>query len=169
MDEMTIRCYPDPVLRRTAAPVRAVDEAFLARAHQMLAFMYEADGIGLAGNQVGWLERIVAIDATQANAGDRVFLNPRIISAEGETHDEEGCLSLPGIHIVVTRAARVTVAAWTLRGVKIELQAEGLAAAAWQHEIDHLDGKMIIDRAPESARTALGRQLKQLEKDAAEA
>ncbi len=159
MSEMKIRCYPDPVLRRTAAPVRHVDEAFIARAHEMLAFMYEADGVGLAGNQVGWLERIVTIDPEQARSGDRVFLNPRIIAGEGETQDEEGCLSLPGIHVVVTRAERVTVAAWTLRGVKVELQAEGLAAAAWQHEIDHLNGKMIIDRAPESARTVLGRQL----------
>jgi len=167
MSEMTIRTYPDPVLRRTAAPVCNVDEAFIARAQEMLEFMYEADGVGLAGNQIGWLERIVAIDAGQTHDGDRVFLNPSIIHREGEMQDEEGCLSLPGIHVVVTRAARVTVTAWTLRGVKIEVQAEGLPAAAWQHEIDHLDGKMIIDRAPESARTVLGRQLKQLEKEAA--
>jgi peptide deformylase len=166
MTEMTIRTYPDPVLRRTAAPVHHVDEAFIARANLMLEFMYEADGVGLAGNQVGWLERIVAIDSEQAHEGDRVFLNPRITHREGEAQGEEGCLSLPGIHIVVTRTARVTVTAWTLRGVKVELHAEGLAAAAWQHEIDHLDGKMIIDHAPESARTVLGRQLKQLEKDA---
>jgi len=169
MPEMQIICYPDPILRRTATPVREVDSAFIARAHEMLEFMYEADGIGLAGNQVGWLERIVAIDVDQTGSGDRVFLNPRVVVTEGETEAEEGCLSLPGIHVVVTRAVHVTVAAWTLRGVKVEIQAEGLAAAAWLHEIDHLNGKMIIDHAPESARTVLGRQLRQLEKDADDA
>lgn len=160
---MEIRCYPDRVLRKRCRPVRTIDDEFLARAHRMLDFMYVADGIGLAGPQVGWTDQIITLDVDLRHDGKRIFVNPRIIHRDGTLEAEEGCLSLPGIRIKVPRAGRVAVVAYTLAGERLELEAEGLAAVAWQHELDHLNGLLIIDRVAPTTLMSIRDQLRQLE------
>lgn len=163
---MELHYYPDRVLKRRSRPVRAVTDQTVARAEEMLQLMYDAEGLGLAGPQVGWGERIVTLDVTGEREGERVFLNPAIVHREGETELEEGCLSLPGVRARIARAARVRVLAYTLKGERLEMEAEGLAACAWQHEMDHLNGLLIIDRLPPTTLIALRDQLRRLEQEA---
>jgi peptide deformylase len=162
---MQIVHYPDRVLSRQSKPVREVDRDLLDRAHEMLELMYEEDGIGLAGPQVGWSRRIITLDVDQDRQGERIFINPRIIDRNGTVAGEEGCLSLPGMSLEVPRAAEVTVAAYTPKGERVEIEADGLHAAAWQHELDHLDGLLIINRADPADVMAVTRQLRKLEKE----
>ena len=166
---MEIRHYPDAVLKKRTRPIEEVTAEVVDRAHEMLEMMYENEGVGLAANQVGWSRRIVTLDTELSHAGERIFLNPRIVRAEGHAEDEEGCLSLPGLHLVVPRAARIAVVAFTLEGKRVEIEADGLLCRAWQHEMDHLDGLLIVDKVTPTARLAVRRQLKQLENEAAAA
>lgn len=163
---MTIKVYPDKVLRLKCALVREFKDEDMARAQRMLELMYEAKGLGLAGPQVGWSVRIIVLDTEQTGAGDRIFFNPRILSAEGEMEAEEGCLSVPGVWAPVRRAERVTVAAYNLRGRRFEEVAEGLSARAWQHELDHLNGVLFIDRLEPTTLMTVRRQIKSLERAA---
>ena len=159
---MELRYYPDRVLRKPCAPVREVDDELAAKAQRMLEFMYDAEGIGLAANQVGWSHRIVTLDVELARQGTRIFINPRIVNREGHVELEEGCLSLPGVRLAVPRAEKVAVVAYTLEGERVETEAEGLEACAWQHELDHLNGVLIIDKVPPTRLMAVRGQLKQL-------
>jgi peptide deformylase len=161
-----LRYYPDRVLKRTCRPLREVTSETVTRAEEMLEFMYEADGCGLAGPQVGWGERIVTLDPEGGREGLRIFINPLIVHREGQSEIEEGCLSLPGIRVPVPRAAKVRVVAYTLRGERLEMEADGLAACAWQHEVDHLNGILIIDRLPPTKLITLREPLKRLEMEA---
>ena len=149
-------------------PVREITDDDLARMQKMLELMYSLQGIGLAGPQAGWGSQVVTIDAVGERQGERIFINPRIISTEGEVEDEEGCLSIPGIRAQIRRAQRVVVAAYTVRGERTEQAVEGLAARAWQHEIDHLKGILFIDRLDPTTLMGLRQGLKELEKAAAE-
>jgi peptide deformylase len=160
---LDIKCYPDPVLKRACRPVRTITDNLVRRAREMLEFMYEADGIGLAACQVGWSNRIVTIDVELDQRDPRIFVNPLITEREGEQELEEGCLSLPGLRLKVPRAERVKVVAYTLEGRRLEIEAEGLAACAWQHELDHLNGLLIVDRVPPTTLIGLRDQLKRLE------
>jgi len=161
---MELSIYPDKVLRARCTPVKEVDNACLRKAEQMLRFMYDVKGVGLAGPQVSWTKRIVALDATPERAGGCVLVNPRIISSQGESVEEEGCLSLPGIYAQVARAEKVVVAAYTLDGERVEMEAEGLESRVWQHEIDHLNGMLFVDRLLPSALMAIERELRELER-----
>lgn len=125
--------------------------------------MYEAKGIGLAANQVGWMERVLVKDETGERTGERVFINPVILHQEGETLEEEGCLSLPGVFGKVMRSEKVVVAAYTLKGERLEIKVEGLSARVWQHEIDHLNGTLIIDKMTPASRLANSKRIKELE------
>lgn len=166
---MQILYYPAPALRKEAKPIKDINlsasggEDYRERAERMLQLMYEACGVGLAANQVGWLERLIVKDETGEHAGERVFINPQIIYEEGETLEEEGCLSLPGVFGKVSRANKVVVVAYNLKGERLEMQAEDLPARVWQHEIDHLNGTLIIDRMTPASRLAVSRRLKELE------
>jgi len=166
-EELQIRYYPDDVLRKRCAPVRRVDDDVLRRARAMLDLMYVSDGVGLAGPQVGWSSRIITLDTEQAHEGERIFVNPRIVSREGAMELEEGCLSLPGIRLNVPRSEHVQVVAYTIMGQRVEVEAEGFAACAWQHELDHLNGVLIIDRVTPTALITVRDQLKQLERELA--
>jgi peptide deformylase len=137
--------YPDPRLRRRAAPVAEVTDATRALIDDMAETMYNAPGIGLAAVQVGVLERVVVIDLSEERNQLQVFVNPEIVEADGEQIMEEGCLSVPGIFEPVVRAGRVRVRALDRDGRPFELQATGLLATCIQHEIDHLDGKVFVD------------------------
>lgn len=137
--------YPDPRLRRTAEPVTAVNEEIRTLVDDMAETMYDAPGIGLAAIQVGVARRVVVIDLSEERNQLQVFINPEILSREGEQIMEEGCLSVPGIFESVTRAGFVRVRAFGRDGQPFELEASGLLATCIQHEIDHLDGKVFVD------------------------
>lgn len=141
----TILHYPDPRLRRKAEPVAEVSDEIRRLIDDMAETMYAAPGIGLAAVQIGIPQRVIVIDLSEARNELKVFINPEILSKEGEQTFEEGCLSVPGIFEEVTRAARVRVRALDREGRPFELEAEGLLATCLQHEIDHLDGKVFVD------------------------
>jgi peptide deformylase len=145
---MTIRSilhYPDPRLRRQASPVPAVTDEVRRLVDDMAETMYDAPGIGLAAIQVNEPWRVIVIDVSQTRDQLQVFINPEILSREGEQELEEGCLSVPGIYEPVTRAHRIRVRALNRDGQPFEIEAEGLLATCIQHEIDHLDGKVFVD------------------------
>ncbi len=141
--------YPDKRLRNAGKPVERFDSELRALVDDMAETMYAAPGVGLAAPQIGVSQRIFIVDVA---AGDdapsdlKVFINPEIIERVGEVCFEEGCLSFPGIHEEVDRAERVRVRAQDINGDSFELEADGLLAIAVQHENDHLDGKLLVDR-----------------------
>ncbi len=163
---MHILYYPEPALQKKAKPIEDIiskEQDLREKAERMLELMYEASGIGLAANQVGWLERLIVKDETGERTGDRIFINPQLIHQEGELLEEEGCLSIPGVFGKVVRAKKVVVAAYNLRGERVEMAVEDLPARVWQHEIDHLNGVLIIDRMTPASRFSASRRLKELE------
>ncbi len=138
--------YPDPRLHKVAAPVKRVDDKIRKLIKDMADTMYAAPGIGLAATQVDVHLRLIVIDISETRDQLQVFINPEIISAEGEAECEEGCLSVPGIFEKVTRAAKVTVSALNEQGDKRQLAADGLLAVCIQHEMDHLIGRVFVEK-----------------------
>ena len=153
-----IRQYGDPALRMRAAEVSVFDDELRRVAERMIALMHDADGVGLAATQIGVLRRFFVV---HDDGEDRVVVNPVItVSSKESEIDEEGCLSLGPVRVDVERPVGVTIEARDAAGEPVSLELEGLAARVVQHELDHLDGKLIIDRTdPESRREAL-RQLR---------
>lgn len=135
----------DDVLRKTSRPVDVLNRRIITLLDDMAETMYAEDGVGLAAPQVGVLRRAICVDVGDEN-GLFQLINPEIIKAEGEQEGMEGCLSIPKRHGIVKRPARVTVRATTRAGKPIEIEAEGLLAVAFCHEIDHLDGMLYIDK-----------------------
>src|SRR5437867_3387608 len=125
--------YPDPRLRKVAAPVAAVTPEIQKLVRDMADTMYAAPGVGLAATQVNVHKRVIIIDISETRDDLKVFINPEIVTREGEIETEEGCLSVPGYYDKVTRAARVTVRAQNERGEHFELAAEGTLAVCIQH------------------------------------
>ncbi|MBQ7247341.1 MAG: peptide deformylase [Lachnospiraceae bacterium] len=144
-----IREIGDEILRKHAKPVEQMTERVARLIEDMFDTMYEADGVGLAAPQVGILRRIFVVDTTMDESEPQryVMINPEILEKDGEQEGMEGCLSVPGKHAVVKRANRVKVRAQDENMEWFELEAEGLLARAIQHEYDHLDGIMYVDRA----------------------
>lgn len=134
----------DPILREKASPVTKINPPLMRLLNDMAETMYANSGVGLAGPQVGVSKRVIVVDAGH---GLYQLINPEVTAAEGSDTDREGCLSVPGVWGEVTRAARVKIRALNQRGETIEIDAEGIFARALQHEIDHLDGILFIDRA----------------------
>ena len=161
---MNIVNYPDPVLRQRAKPLTEINKEVYLKVEEMMELMYQAQGIGLAAPQVGWSVRLFIIDADGDSRGETVFINPVITEEVGELNKEEGCLSFPGIMSKIVRAHRIKGQAYTLKGQKIEIEAEGLAARAWQHELDHLNGCLFIDKMSPANRLAISHQLKEFER-----
>ena len=167
-----ILLYPHELLTQKAAPVAEVDDALRQTLDEMAATMYAAPGIGLAGPQVGFMHRVTVIDIARDEEEPQlhVFVNPRIVHAEGTLTWEEGCLSIPGIYEKVERSNSVVVQALGRDGEEFELQAEGLLAVAIQHEIDHLDGVLFLDHlSPLKRRMAIKKYRKHIERLAKEA
>jgi len=160
---LRILYYPDPRLRVEAAPVVKVDSLIGEMADRMRELMAEAHGLGLAATQVGWPFRLVILNTGGESEKVEVFVNPVILSRRGRILEEEGCLSVPGLYARVRRAERVHVRAIRLDGEVVEMDAEGLLARAWQHEVDHLDGRLFVDRLGPAARIALGPRLREME------
>jgi len=163
LNTLRIIRYPEEVLRVKAAPIPEPDGFLRALAERMNELMREAGGIGLAANQVGWPRRFVIINLTGEDGRYEAFINPVIVERAGHQKEEEGCLSIPGVSARVRRAARVVVEATALDGRKLRLAAEGLLARAWQHEVDHLDGTLFIDKIGPAARLMLRSRLRELE------
>ncbi len=146
-----IRIYPDPVLRNKTARVERIDSALDRLIEDLVETMRAAPGVGLAANQVGVPLQLAVIDLSSREAEEQrypllVIINPEIISTEGSVIEEEGCLSIPDYAEKVKRAARVKVRAQDRTGKQFELEAEGLMAKALQHEIDHLNGLLFVDK-----------------------
>jgi peptide deformylase len=146
-----IRQYPDPVLRMAARDVEAFDDDLARLAERMKALMEDAHGIGLAATQVGVLQRLFVFKPDDEEA--RALVNPRIVEASEETAtDDEGCLSLQGVLVPVERSLRLTVEGVDETGAPVRLELEELAARVVQHELDHLEGRLIIDRTDAASR-----------------
>ncbi len=143
---LPILCYPDPRLHKVAKPVQAVDERVHALIDDMLATMYDANGIGLAATQVDVHERLVVIDVSEERNQPLVLINPEITWMNDErVKGEEGCLSVPGIYDGVERATAVKVTALGRDGKAQNIEAEGMLAICIQHELDHLMGKVFVE------------------------
>lgn len=157
-----IRTYPDPILRRIAEPVENVDDNIRSLIEDMAESMYADDGAGLAAPQVGVSSRVIILDA---GYGFRAMINPEIIEMSEEKESmEEGCLSLPGIRLEVQRPVRLVVRGMNEEGEIEEVEADGLLARVFLHEIDHLNGVLLIDHASSIQRTLLRSRLRKLEK-----
>lgn len=168
MAVLKIRTYPDPVLHQKAEPVEDIDKSIKKLAKDMADTMYAAPGIGLAANQVGVLKRIIVLDL-QDRDGQRgliTLINPEIIQASGSIKHEEGCLSVPGFYAKVNRFGHVIVKGKNLDGETVELDATGLLAVVLQHEIDHLDGLLFVDRLGPVGRELFKRKWKKHREEA---
>ena len=158
-----VRIYGDPVLRQRAREVVEFDESLRALAADMRETMNSYRGVGLAGNQLGVLQRIlvvnVPLDEEGATSAAHTLINPEILERSGSQTAEEGCLSIPGIYEDVSRSLRVRVRYRDERGAAAELEAEDFLARAIQHEIDHLDGVLFVDRLSPLKRQFLRRAL----------
>jgi peptide deformylase len=152
--------YPDPRLRKIAAPVAAVTPEVQRLIRDMADTMYAAPGIGLAATQVDVHKRIVVIDISEARDELRVLVNPEIIGADGEAECEEGCLSVPGYYERVRRAAWVRVRAQDALGTPFELETDGMLAVCIQHETEHLEGKIFVDHLSALKRSRLAARLR---------
>ena len=159
--------YPDPVLAKAGAPVTVFDAKLKTLVDEMFESMYAAQGIGLAAPQISISQRLTVIDCSfKKNPEEKIVLiNPEIIEREGKQVEEEGCLSLPDIREKVQRAAWVKVKAQDVNGEWFEVEGEELLARAMQHEIDHLDGILFIDRLSRLKRDLVLRKIKKMQKN----
>ena len=157
---LTILEYPDPRLKKVASPVQNFTPDIQKLVRDMAETMYAAPGVGLAATQVDVHKRIIVIDISDTKDDLRVFVNPRLVTAEGEAECEEGCLSVPGYYDKVIRPAQITVHAQNERGEPFELTAQGLLAVCIQHEMDHLVGRMFVDYLSPLKRARLAGRMK---------
>lgn len=148
MAVLQIRHMGDPVLRKKAEPVSELTGEIDKLIEDMTETMYLNQGLGLAANQVGVLKRIIVYDNVEAGYGmdPQALINPEIVAAGGSVKDEEGCLSIPEIKDIVERSEKITVTGIDRSGRDVKIEIEGLLARAIQHEIDHLDGILFVDR-----------------------
>lgn len=163
LDNLTIIHYPDPRLKKRAIEIDRFDDDLAALAGRMLELMKDARGVGLAAPQVGLPLRLFVMNATGRADDDLVFVNPRLSAQQGNADDEEGCLSIPDVRVQVRRAVRCRIDAQDVRGEPIAFEGEDLVSRVWQHETDHLNGVLIIDRMSASDRIATRRTLRELE------
>jgi peptide deformylase len=159
MAKLTILEFPDPRLRKKAAPVEAVDEALLTLIDDMFETMYDAPGIGLAATQVDVHRRLLVADVSPDKTEPHVFINPEILEKDGVTVTEEGCLSVPGYYEEVERAEHIKVRYLDRDGADRVEEFVGLLAVCVQHEIDHLDGKLFVDYLSEAKRQRIRKKL----------
>lgn len=159
-----IRIFGDPVLRKRAVSVEVFDDKLKVFLDEMIEVMVEKDGVGLAAPQVGESVRIAVIDASEGKTAPYILINPEIINASDEiVENEEGCLSLPGLTLKIKRPAKVSVKALDENGKEYIIEnAEDLLARALQHEIDHLNGIMIIDHISALQRKMISGKLKKM-------
>ncbi len=172
MAVLPILIYPDPILNQKSMPVEIIDDEIVNLAENMLETMYQAPGtgVGLAAPQVGRNQRLIVIDINRRaeEPGDSkpiILVNPEIVESEGEITYEEGCLSVPGYTIDITRSEKIKVCGLDLQGNSVEIEADELLAIILQHEIDHLDGNLIIDHVSSLKRELYRRKLKKAQQE----
>jgi peptide deformylase len=158
---LPIRTLGDPVLREPAKPVERFDRSLRQLAKDMIETMYAAPGVGLAGPQVGVSLQIFVFD--DGETGPLVFVNPELLDGEGEVAEEEGCLSIPGPYHPTPRAASIRCQGLDVRGNGFEMTGEGLLARIFQHETDHLYGRLYIDHLDDAGRRAVLAELRRIE------
>lgn len=167
---LDIRIYGDNVLRLRAAEVEAIDEELRQFAEDLTHTMYKRDGVGLAAPQTGVSKRVVVVDPHWSKDGASreplVMINPEIESSEGETETEEGCISVPGIYARVLRPDRISVSFTDLSGERRLMKLVGYPAVVVQHEYDHLNGILFVDRLGTVAKLKVKRKLKDIERKA---
>lgn len=161
--------YPDPRLHKVAARVERFDDKIRKLINDMAEAMYAASGVGLAATQVDVHLRIIVIDISESRGQLRVFVNPELIAASGVAEREEGCLSVPEVYEKVRRAERVTVRAQDTEGRAYTLEAEGLLAVCVQHEMDHLEGKVFVEKLSRLKQSRIRARLKKQERRPVEA
>ena len=157
---LKIRLYGDPCLRKKSIPLKVLTDQKLKLIQSMITMMQENKGIGLAAPQLGINERLIVVDVGE---GPIVLVNPQIKSTEGSAELEEGCLSIPGVMVNVTRPQRITVQYCDENNKRIEKECENLLARVILHEIDHLNGKLIVDYAGITKRKEIKEQLREIE------
>ncbi len=164
---MRIVYYPHPTLRHRSKPLRRVDNEFRKIVREMLDLMYEHKGIGLAANQVDLPYRffIVNLEGDPAKGEEFVFINPVISRRRGTAEGEEGCLSFPEIYAPVKRSEKIVISAYNLAGEEVNYEINGMLARAAQHEYDHLDGVLFIDRLSPAAFMSIKDALSDLESE----
>lgn len=162
---LRIITYPDPRLKKVCRPVEVFDEGLASLAGRMLELMRESQGVGLAAPQVGQLIRLFVCNVTGEPKDDRIYVNPTLADLSGECEGEEGCLSIPDVTVLMRRSMSCRMMAKDLKGNAIKEDGSELLARCWQHECDHLDGRLIIDRMSDTDRIANRRKLKELERD----
>lgn len=167
MSDMKIYTYPDAVLKTTAEPIRDIDEDLQKIIDKMIETMYLAPGIGLAANQVGLLKRVLVFDGSprEEEPDPHVLINPEIVVSEGSIKWNEACLSVPDYTADVIRKSRVQVKGLDRHGNPLGLEAEDLLAVCLQHEIDHLDGLLFIDRISSLKRALYKKKRKKKKKE----
>ena len=166
--DLSIISYPHPTLRFKSKPIKRVDQALKDIAHQMVELMYEADGVGLAANQVNLPLRMFVVNDTgkRGEGEELILINPELQLPRGGNHSmEEGCLSLPGVGGEVVRPKCITLSAYDINGKPVEREVDGFLSRVLQHENDHLDGIMFFDRMTAGARHDIEGQLNVLETD----
>jgi peptide deformylase len=150
---MEIRTYGDPTLRRRAEPIEAIDDGIRTICEQMVETMLRANGAGLAAPQIGISKRIIVLDV---DGEFHVLINPELIETSDEVEQvTEGCLSVPGVDAAVGRATRAVIEGTTLDGETVRIEGEGLLARAIQHEMDHLNGNLFLDRLTPARRQSV--------------
>ena len=165
LESLRIRHYPDAILRQVAEPVGEVGAEIADLAERMIDMMLEADGIGLAAPQVGVSLRLIVVCPTGQRDEAEVLVNPQLGNFQGTAETEEGCLSVPGLRAKVRRAAACAVTALDLEGNRFVMEATNLTATVVQHETDHLNGTLFIDRINTVSKISCRKALKQLERE----
>lgn len=165
LDKLSVVHFPDPILKRACTPVSEFGPDLTALADRMLTLMKEGEGLGLAAPQVGILIRMFVCNPTGEPEDDMVCVNPEFVELTGAQEKEEGCLSIPGASITMRRANQAVMKLCDTDGQPLEQTGEGLLARIWQHESDHLDGRLITDNMSASDEISNRRAIKQLEAD----
>jgi peptide deformylase len=160
----SIRVFGDPVLKQRAKDVIDVDGALVRVVNTMVDTMYDASGVGLAAPQVGVQKRLFTYDVGE---GPEVLINPEIVETEGEWAYEEGCLSIPGFHFEIVRPKLVTITGVDINGDEVVVQGDELLGRVFLHELDHLDGVLMLDRLDPDERKRALRELRDVDLDAA--
>lgn len=157
--------YPDPRLRKKCAPVEVFDADLERLTQRMCELMHEHNGVGLAAPQVGILQQVFVCNVTGDPKDDTVYVNAELTDLEGDVEGSEGCLSIPDVNVNMHRALKCTLTGKDLKGKPIKIKGEELSARVWQHEMDHINGRLIIDNMSEADKVANRRSLKRLEAD----
>jgi peptide deformylase len=165
LEQLRIILYPDPRLRQVSKPVEHFDDDLRRLVERMFELMRDDRGVGLAAAQVGINLRVFVINPTGKPEDDRTYVNPQLTDAAGDDEADEGCLSLPKITVNVVRSRKLRIKALDVTGKPFEEEADGYVARIWQHETDHLDGILLLDKMSSLDKLAARKTLKELEEE----